>query len=459
MLSLKKPPPPTWYGTPANLVDQFVAYVRHTAPEQHRRRLATLNDEIYDLASRTDSYTRAVRRLREQIDECNKRIVELTQTLFDRSNLSDFEDGLLELMDHPLLLGLRIDDQGRLVAHFRVHRDDAYIGDYEIGIYSQDRSVDVRQTDVETHHTPSAFKLSYCEATSSPHGSLSFHQPPIANHFRDGAFVQFADTVLDYIRRFAKTKALLGQPNAPNEPTWQGVNIDLEQALWRSLDFSINNMIRREITELQRKSESRRREARDYADIIRSNNLRVGQARAELARLSSIDVVATFNDAEARRQLREITTFPGVMGVRFIEYDGVNVPVFHVRTTIVYDGCRYDIGDYEIRFIPHDGATAVINVAETRRAKGAPYYFPQNGGYTGWFCYGARASELRRLFEAGQYAEFMNVAINSMNAVNRGSERSIPNYFTEISMNAVWKPVGAPRRLRRRRRGPSELFA
>jgi len=460
MLPLKRQPPkPTWQGNPPNLVNQFVAFVRQSAPELLRRRLASVLEEVYTLEGKLQHATRENDYYRGRISYARTDIARLKGSIQDLSGLSSYEDGLAEFLYHPMLLGLRHDERGRLVAHLRIYKDASYIGDFEIGLYCQGGcEVAVCQTDV---NDPTNLAQAYPPIGSSLfefHGVIPIYAASPRTLLREGNFTRFANCAIDRIINSGYTKVALGLPERPTEPAWHGYNLDLELALRRTLEWSINAPTLRELEKREKELKADAAQARKYADLIRRETLALEQQRAEHARLEATDPETLFDPEDARRQLRRITALPGVMGVRFIDYYGQQVPVFHVRTTIVHDGRRYDMGDHEVRFINHTGYAAVVNVHQTRPPLRQLYYHNDSvydGEYADWFCFGSRATQLRTWFETGRYDEFMNVAVNCMNLVNPSSTYSIPEHFREIDMDATWKPIGGAKGRRRQRRKTS----
>jgi hypothetical protein len=177
--------------------------------------------------------------------------------------------------------------------------------------------------------------------------------------------------------------------------------------------------------------------------------LRLNHARLVELQLLINETIDTVDVEMARQELQLITTgIPGIMGMQFRR----GVPVVHFRASYVAYGERYDFGDYELVFkeIPSP-PTAVVQTRITRYPMGSierneslPYWFDGNGG---WFCFGERATEIRKQFRSCQFGHFVNLAVNSISSLNDDDHYMISRLAT-IPMDAVWHnhPRQRPRR-------------
>lgn len=144
------------------------------------------------------------------------------------------------------------------------------------------------------------------------------------------------------------------------------------------------------------------------------------------------------NAQDVAQEFLKILTLPGVMGLRFAK-DGT--PIFHVRSSVLRNGHRYDIGDYEIRFRTISVSEGVVNVHATRGGS-KEYYHPSSyDTRADWFCFGGRAQEMSRRFKRAEYASFMNLLINSLNSLNKGDRKrqQLVEAYNEIPVDLVWR--------------------
>ena len=181
------------------------------------------------------------------------------------------------------------------------------------------------------------------------------------------------------------------------------------------------------------------RELREAQVTLRSVNAELAQHRLQIERSdNSIDLEG------ARRELELITTgIPGVMGLRFRS----NAPVIHVRTSTVWDGRRYDLGDFEVSF-SISSRHAARRIVPTRLPEGVGDRRLYWQAYEDvWFCFGDRAEQLDTLFAQGSFAQFLHYAVNSLCEVNQEDAPQLQDYPI-IPMDEVW--FNRPRRRARR---------
>lgn len=256
-------------------------------------------------------------------------------------------------------------------------------------------------------------------------------------------------------------------------PSWHGSDNNLLDKYVKFLHYQHDVARSAEVTELHQQMEnlekrinSGKAALRKWADnqslsprgdrqkIIENIRMLQRDLRPLHARLAELqapcDPSADAVDVSAARQeLLLITTgIPGIMGMRFER----EVPVIHFRASYVAYGERYDFGDYELVLEETPSPpTAVIQTRITRypgvnieRHQSLPYWFDGNGG---WFCFGERATEMRRLFRSCQFGHFVNLAVNSIGSLNDDHQYVISD-LTTIPMDAVWhnRPKWRPRR-------------
>lgn len=178
---------------------------------------------------------------------------------------------------------------------------------------------------------------------------------------------------------------------------------------------------------------------------LRNKRTRVRELAAELRKLEGQVEKKAIDAEEAKRTLRYISTLPGVIAIRF----NGTVPVLHVRNSFVRNGKRYDLGDFEINLeLAKTHFGTVLRVERTR--------CPAGGDYTaGWhegsgFCFGSNRSEtIEAAFRGGDICHALNLAIGTMNSINRYDEDEVLfGGFAEIPLAATWQrtPRTRPRR-------------
>lgn len=462
------PPTPKWYGTPADAEEAFVEFARHHTDRRLAERRYDLQREIDIAEQNKRAAVQLSARLRQYIAQYRKRLDELNQSLVDTSDLSNFEDALLALMDHPSVIGLRPDSGGRLIVHVRLFKkeedreEQQYVGDFELAfptneLDSHSERMAIVQTDASSRENWSQGFVWGGTLEGVIFGHLRSYDPLFQPLFRRGDLVGLIEAACERIVRRSFTKQALGLSTEPLEPAWQGVAPNLEQVLLRSIEWSLNRTTLEEIRSTEEGLAYHKREAAQCTSDIRESNRRLDQARSELEEMNRIAENNKIDEVAIHEQLRYIKSLPGVMGLQFITKHDDKIPVIHVRTSIVYRGERYDMGDYEVILKPSCVTEGVIRVRQTREAnrRRGLYYHPASAyGYDhSWFCFGNRAYDLRQLFMRGEYGEFMHMVVNSLNTFNLHDEFLVPEYGKEIDMDAVWTPPTEETvRLRRRRR-------
>lgn len=188
-----------------------------------------------------------------------------------------------------------------------------------------------------------------------------------------------------------------------------------------------------------------------YANEMTEIRRRMAATEAEIRALEAHDFAA--DEQSILKDVEYIKQLPGVLGIRV--NDGKMV--VYIRTTAIYNEKLYDMGDYELTLSP-SGDDSVINVFCTRmgtRKNDAgnhhshPYFHhgevSADGSATGWFCFGNRTTQLRKLLAKGAYGEFVHLAINTISSVTSGEESYYyGSYFAEI-------PFTLKEQLRRRK--------
>lgn len=469
MPELKAPPKPKWKGTPPGLVDKFLAFVRAQNAQTRVVRRQQVVREIDSLEDDKRYNTSEISYYRDVITRYRRELATQEELLIALDDLSRYDEGLINLLDHPSLLGIRADSRGCLVAHVRTYLPEdgdgkrAYLGDFEVSLrfaYSQDYGdtvISVAQTDRHCrNHWSGGFSRSTHEDSVS-YGRLRFYEDGRRAMLSEGRFTDLLDDFMGMIVRNSTTRSTHCQAEEPEPPTWSGIAPNLEFMLRRTLDLTVNGPAREKITRASNELASAKTSVSGYTSRIREINRKLSQKRAELEQIDTEPQEGDFDEDDAREQLRYITSLPGVMGVRFERYNGLDVPVLHVRASTLYMGERYDVGDFEIMFRETYDTPSVVPVTQTRSAAGRHntlYYHPvrfAGSGYN-WFCFGRRGSELQDLFRHGDYGQFAQIAINTINSINTGDQPYIRDYYPAIPLDATWRPLAETQRKRPRRR-------
>jgi len=316
-----------------------------------------------------------------------------------------------------------------------------------------DTTVEVAQTDSHCRsHWSGGFTRSTHEDRAS-YGRLHFYEDNRRKMVSEGRFTDLLDDFMRMIVGSSTTRNSRCQAEGPEPPTWTGITSDLEHMLRRTLDLTVNGPAHEKITKATKELASAKTSVSSHVSRIREINRTLSQKRAELERMNAAPQGDDFDEDDAREQLQYITSLPGIMGVRFERYDGLDVPILHVRASTLYRDEHYDVGDFEIMFRETHDTSSVVPVTLTRSSTtryNALYYHP--GGAYNWFCFGQRGSELQGLFRRGDYGQFVQIAINTINSINRGDQRYIPDYYRRIPLDATWRPLSETLRRRPRRR-------
>lgn len=464
------PPMPEWHGMPPDLVDRYLAFARRHQVKSVVERIRDIESRIKSIGSARTDASDTIKYYRKKVTESTDAVKLLQSNLAALSDIQMYEEGLLRLMYDPCLLGIRVNSAGRLVLHLRAYKEDEdelqYVGDFEFDLDLLNRdSVLFVQTDIsDSAQTATIASQVYDTREGIIQSILYASTQKSWGLLRDGDLCGVANALVERLCQDANTKRRLRLDNIEPEPTWQGIVPGVERALARTLDFVVRSTMQQKLTTAESDLAAHKAHQKHYTNQLRSLNVELTEKRAELKKLQAVAESPVFDEEVAKEELRYMTSLPGVMGIRFEDVDGTGlVPVIHVRTTMVYNGQRYDMGDYELVLRPyHDNGAAVIVTRQTRKARRGGIYYHDRGDsyrcsccvYLSWFCFGDRALELTDMFERGDFGTFLHLAINSMNAINPGdiSYYRLEEYFSKIDDDAVWVPRVTTARRRPRRR-------
>lgn len=251
----------------------------------------------------------------------------------------------------------------------------------------------------------------------------------------------------------------------PPPPSWRGFMKGTDETLVESMRSVIEEGRRDQLQRLQQLTSDLDYTIEDYAQALRKKRDERSKAQAQLRSLRHAEELGF--DAEAvLRDIAYIKTLPGVMGMR-LERGKVWV---HIRTSGTYNDKRYDMGDFEVCLGKYTGTDprGVLDIVCTRTGTkpyppGDYYYYREhpyfhgevrrNGTADGWFCFGARAGQIRDLRDKGEYGQMMHLVINTMNSITEGSEDYFARFVEipltvkeELKRRAVLRRSGKVRR-------------
>lgn len=448
-------PAPTWHGTPANLQRQWFDFLRRHARQQAQTRPAQLRRELNNAKSGNRDDCTRLRRYTSEHRNHQEKLTRLRASV-RTYNDEDYSSALEALFALPEVIATRVDRHGALVILIRPSRSDGLdLGDFELSF-----------DDLVRDWT------SYTVRSRLSEEDIRYSNLRMRDRLGDGAYLysietlareQFCDlyanldlaglvrAVSGQINRVtASSRALLQQTVPGVEPLWDGFVENPLKALKnlhkRALD---RHGLIRQIREQERYVAEYDRAMRDLRERIRAQEAEIRRMEAELVALEAaaqrrgeiIDL------ADARRTLQFITHMPGFLGMRFDE-DGT--AVIHIRTSWVYRGNRYDLGDFELWLRPSRGNNkgyGVVPIHATRLPSGGrsttyfSHYTNRRPGLNedDWFCFGGRRDELRAMLNDGDFGHFVNVAINCMNSVNSADKPDHARYLPVIPMEEVWR--------------------
>lgn len=463
---------PTWHGFGMDLAKKYcnfvVAHLRAQLEEEPRR----LEREIEEATSNLAASERQIRINREALQQAEEELKLVAQAIEHPPTDEELQAALSQIEALPYVIGTRVDMQGRLFVQLRISAtvEDSVVdvGDFEVGFMQSGRYSDESsyacnylrippRTDV--HYGFTSWSLYGFEEGNCATGRITLH-----NHLLQlGDLVGFVTNVHETLAAAAEQRNSFPLLEEEPEPIWSGFVSNPLKAYRRSLELGQDISLERIRESLEYRQRSLQENIEYYIPRVRSYHTTLRQLRAAYAKATEAAKKTTIEvDPERlKADIEAIAKLPGVMGIKFAK-DGT--PIIHVRTTHVCDGQRYDFGDFEIHLTTQErnDRRSVVKVRATRISKGNDHLYHHGLGRRGeWFCFGGRASELERMFRQGDFAQFVHLAINSMNAVNDGSDYKslLDDFYTRIPMDEVWTPKPRRTRLRRQRRSLEEVLS
>lgn len=167
------------------------------------------------------------------------------------------------------------------------------------------------------------------------------------------------------------------------------------------------------------------RNARSLGESLRETQGSINELRATCKRLEeTAGADAPVSPDLAGEEFDRIAQLPGVISTQAVN-GGLRVIV---RAQRLYKEALYDLGDWRIDIAAD---TAHIRARELRSGVRRNW----NGNYPvyrlgeGNFCFGDREYIIDEHLRKGQYLEALAIAVESLNGVNKGDRKSIPDAF------------------------------
>lgn len=462
-------PMPTWYKSDGNLLSKYVKFLERHFETHGTQRVHKLTTQLRNLNDNLVSFRESIEKHETVLRECEDRVN------MARKQMVIFSDDQLQteyraLVNIPEVIGTRVDAYGALVVLLRPVVAGRDLGDFEFDFtLIEDDTKPYDRVRLQCNRLPINGKIRSRFFEACPrvnHTDTSDYLidlPPCPQRKTQLQSGKVAAIILEVLGRFNDLgpyllSDLALRTNEPIEAAWDGYVSNPIKALRRRMDIIVNtNALVRILLEEHNLQEQRT----TYGNSV--GNLRTAQAELRDTKVqlqkANLYVKRTSLPTDKRQaadDLRRITTrIPGVMGVRF-DIDGV--ALIHVRRSAVHNGKRYDLGDYVLRLeMNHEMRDAVIRTERTRTPATVKegyresLYWQDDDYAEPWFCFGERSKELKELFLEGTFAQFVHLAVNSMNNVNEADRRYLSQY-PEIPLDEVWRPRQPRQRPRRRLR-------
>ncbi len=458
-------PEPTWYGSPNNLLPKYLAFLRKHKLRYGRNPIADIVSEIRDYETMIRDNESNITYYRDRAAQTRADLAALNVHLARDDEA--YEEAAQEILALPFVIASRVDVHGALVLLIRPDRADGVdVGDYQIdyGILRKDQSrATVTATRMPDGRRPWFQRMAYhsertvCGINLTSY-RLSVNSKRIRSDVDAFRMVQLFTYVNNQMKRLLLSNHNEWRVKAERSTLtqlWEGHVACAGDALRRLVELCVGSddsreSMMQEISSYERGIRSARQRIDEYHRALRRKRAELAQLERDKER-TRIDI----DIAEAKRDLELITTgLPGVMGMRF-ERDGT--PVVHIRSSWVYKGHRYDLGDYEFSLTKNRGQSSgygVMPVRLTRMTANqrlSPYLslYPSDTREN-WFCFGGRSTEMHNVLANGEFGHLLNVAIHSINRINDYDRDVCVGRFPEIPLDEVWE--NRPRRRARRKK-------
>jgi hypothetical protein len=457
-------PNPTWHGSPGNLLPLYVAFLQRHSDQYGYEQILTKKNAMRIAEAEVEQYKKALQVNANAISEYEGSIKNLQNRLVAFEDTQAISEAYQALVDIPEVIGTRVDATGALVILLRPRPNGIDFGDFEFDFtLVKEDGFESNSLMLVANRLPLVPKLDYGQmrrSATTDNGLTNFtmHRQGAIGTFKSYLTEMRLDEavkeVLDRFAAMADYTVNQTQSNTDEEPqpAWEGYVFNPVHAVAKRLDANVNGATLLQVRRHEGVLTIRRNERPKAIEHLRTaqNQFRITKAELEKAQRDYDKREARIDTAKAAEELKFITTgIPGVMGIRF---NASGVLVIHVRSSHERNGKRYDMGDYELIMEPHPYETlGVIRMSRTRSPHGYDYgattmYWHGHETHQ-WFCYGSRSTEMLELFINGNIAQFTNVAVHTMNAINDGHGMYL-NEAQLIPVDEVW--INRPRRRPRR---------
>lgn len=449
-------PVPTWTKSDNNLLPKWVQYLAKAGLNERQRAIQELNRKIERYEESLQYNLRELEETKEKLKTAKAALKTLEAIQNNPPTDADIMERYEAIITSPHVIGTRLDSYGDLVVLVQPHLPEIP-AELELGVYEVGREFFQGSivTLVSNENLQRILRRDYTN-TSGKYSSFTTSVPNSPDAIRNMVVYDFETAIKEvvaYIQHMYATYKHYFSPRLPDDQRaermpWSGYNVeDPVRALKRLLSASEIPSLERTIRVCQEDIREQERYQSSYVEEIRSYRKELRTMTAERNALVAVAEKKDVDLEEARQSLEYISNLEGVIAIAFQE-DGT--PTLHVRNSIVVEGHRYDLGDFELhlkleRF--HFGT--VLMVRRTRVPLGGSYEQGWHSGVggTGGFCFGNRNTEIINHYQTGDIAHAVNVAIGTMNSIDEVHVDSVERMFQEIPMNAVWT-----RHIRRRPR-------
>jgi hypothetical protein len=181
---------------------------------------------------------------------------------------------------------------------------------------------------------------------------------------------------------------------------------------------------RAKAVEKKKKHEARLRE---LGEELKASQGKLNDAKATIKELDEAPL-ETENMPDLQHldsEFDRLISLPGVYGVRVIN-DGLSL---YIKARITYEGTRYDLGDWELRFGTEASLQTIELRSGVRHSWGGHYPVYRLGD--GSFCLGSRAQTIHENITKGQFLQALELAIDCIQSVNPEDSYRIPHAFKE----------------------------
>jgi len=451
-------PAPTWTQSDNDLLPKWMKYLQWQQSHYGDAEIDSLRADIGTYDDVITDYTEMAQRQKERQQELRHQLAELEATarLTDDQIMANYQ----ELIASPHVIGTRIDSWGGLVILVDPIVEGAE--DYDFGVFEID-TVAYINGHFQSPHLPVAAEMLYDRDNlrrmprTTEHPRLRMAKFAVSHKVVTdlGAYnaltmvTEFVYNLQMLKQHYSAASYLTKKKEGRDlQIPWNGWQVaDPVRALKRLVDSAALSVETR-ISEVKSRIQVIRENIESYQDIVRANRKSRRESEAALLKLVGAKEKKEIDMDEAVRGLAYVTHLPGVIAIRFGD-DGV--PILHVRTSVVREGRRYDLGDYELKLATEiAGFGTVLDVTRTRIPIGGSY----EGGwhtYQNAFCFGNRNGEIIQCFSEGDITGAVALAIGAMNTIPKYD--FYPTQFAQIANDAVWKNSHRrrPRRNARRR--------